>query len=209
MTRSVICISRAAAAGGETIGRMVAEQLGFRYIDEEIIVMASGKAHIDPNLVAKTEERATFLARLLDALAIGPPGELVGAGGPYYLPGVNPVAAPVAEDLRGLIREAIAEIAAQGKVVIVAHAASYALGAGAKVLRVLVTASPETRARRISLLDSGDAAKAVRESDKDRAHYLRTFYDVREETPLHYDVVLNTDALNADQAVAAILAAAR
>jgi len=209
MTRSVICISRAAAAGGETIGRMVAEQLGFRYIDEEIIVVASRKARIDPNLVAKTEERATFLERLLDALAIGPPGALVGAGGPYYLPGVNPVAAPVAEDLRGLIREAIAEIAAQGKVVIVAHAASYALGAGEKVLRVLVTASPETRARRISLLDSGDAAKAVRESDRDRAHYLRTFYDVREETPLHYDLVLNTDALNADQAVAAILAAAR
>lgn len=209
MTRKVICISRSVAAGGETIGQRVAEQLGFSYVDEEIITLASRRAQLDPSLLAKAEQREPLLNRLLDALSVGTPSELLAMGAAFYMPGATPVTAPVADDLRLLIRDAIADIAARGRAVIVAHAASYALGGGPEVLRVLVTASPETRAQRLGLLDAGDAAKAVRESDKDREYYLRRFYDVRDETPLHYDLVLNTDTLSPDQAVAAIVAAAR
>ena len=58
MTRDVVCISRTTGAGGETVGRLVAEQLGFAYVDEDIIVVASRKAGVDPSVVAKAEERA-------------------------------------------------------------------------------------------------------------------------------------------------------
>ena len=92
--------------------------------------------------------------------------------------------------------------------VIVAHAASYALGKRPDVLRVFVTASPETRVERLTLLDTKDAAKALRDSDREREHYLRRFYDVRDESPVHYDLVVSTDTLAAEQAVAAIVAAA-
>ena len=44
MNRSVICISRTAVAGGETVGRVVAERLGFRYLDDEVIQLAAEKA---------------------------------------------------------------------------------------------------------------------------------------------------------------------
>ena len=56
--------------------------------------------------------------------------------------------------LRVLIRETIEQTAAQGNVVIVAHAASHALPQRSDALRVLVTASPETRA-------SGSARRRV------------------------------------------------
>ena len=46
-------------------------------------------------------------------------------------------------------------------------------------------------------------------SDREREQYPRRFYDVREEAPLHYDLVVNTDTLAAEQAVAAIVAASR
>jgi cytidylate kinase len=81
------------------------------------------------------------------------------------------------------------------------------------LLRVLVTASPETRTRRLSglgaLLTEGDAVTAVRESDGERRDYLRRFYQVSEELPTHYDVVINTDVLRPAEAVNLIVAAAR
>jgi cytidylate kinase len=208
MTRNVVCISRTTGAGGETVGRLVAERLGFAYVDEDIILVASRKAGVDPSVVAKAEERAPLLDRILDALTVEGAVTLV-AGGAYYMSGSTAAPpAPVEENLRALIRQTIEEVAARGRVVIVAHAASYALGQRSDVLRVLVTASPATRAERLTLLDTKDAAKAVRESDREREQYLRRFYDVREETPLHYDLVVNTDTLPAEQAVAAIVGAA-
>jgi len=128
--------------------------------------------------------------------------------GAYYMSGAAAVPVPVADDLRALIREAIAEVAARRRVVIVAHAASYALGRRPDVLRVLVTAPPETRIERLARLGAADAAKAVRDSDRDREHYLRQFYDVHTESPLHYDLVVNSDGLAVDTAVAVIVAAA-
>ncbi len=37
----VVCISRTMAAGGETVGELVAQRLGFRYVDEQIITLAA------------------------------------------------------------------------------------------------------------------------------------------------------------------------
>jgi len=37
MSYRVVCISRDVGAGGEDVGRAVASQLGFRYVDEEIV----------------------------------------------------------------------------------------------------------------------------------------------------------------------------
>ena len=50
---------------------------------------------------------------------------------------------PDKNSLRALIRQSVNETADEGNVVIVSHAASYALADRGNVLRVLVTASPE------------------------------------------------------------------
>ena len=103
------------------------------------------------------------------------------------------------KSLRALIQKSIHETAERGDVVIVSHAASYALAGRDDVLRVLVTASPETRAGRAAQegsLDNKKAAKAVADSDADRAAYLRRFYSVGDELPTHYDLALNSDSLS-------------
>jgi cytidylate kinase len=130
----------------------------------------------------------------------------------YYSP-VRPSVAPPAESLRRLIQESIREIARRGKVVIVAHAASLVLAHHADTLRVLVTASVKTRAQRVyftgKLLDEDESARAVADSDRERQRYLERFFDVRQELPTHYDLVINTDVLRLEQSVAAIVAAAK
>ena len=202
----VVCISRAMGAGGEQVGRLVADQLGFTYIDEEIVSRTAAKAGIDAAAVADEEGRKSLVARMLEALAQSGAEALAVGGGPPPRHDDE----PTGEAVRVLIRETIEQTAAQGKVVIVAHAASYALPQGSDALRVLVTASPETRAKRIGEaegLDESDAARAVKDSDAARRDYLKRFYGV-EELPTHYDLVVNTDALSVDQAAGLVTSAA-
>ena len=211
MKATVVCLSRTLAAGGEIVGRLVADRLGFRYVDEEVINLAAEKANVDPKVVAAAEHRKTFLSRFLDALAASQPQDAYvlipqAEGLTYYGP-TTIATSRVPEDMRELIAEAIREIAAAGNTVIVAHAASMALAGVEGVLRVLITASEKTRAARMRLLKEGDAESAVRDSDRERRDYLSRFYGIKEELPTHYDLVLNTDVLRPEQAASLIVSA--
>jgi cytidylate kinase len=103
------------------------------------------------------------------------------------------------------------ETAARGNVVIVSHAASFALEPGPRALRVLVTSSPRTRAQRVGAaegLDEAQAARAIKDSDGGRRDYLKRFYSVGQEGPTDYDLVVNTDLLSTEQAAAIVVHAA-
>ena len=208
MAARVICMSRAICAGADEVAALVGQELGFRCVDEEIIARAAERQNLDPEEVANAERRKSFLARLFEDVALG--AGMAGYGSGYVPdPGVMP---PRSERLRGLIREAIVETAAQGNVVIVAHAASYALGGRSDVLRVLVTGSHAVRTRRLAASEGksdDDAAEAIRQSDAARADYLKRFYQVDRELPEHYDLSISTDALTPAQAADAIVSFAR
>ena len=73
MAAKVVCISRTLAAGGEEIGQAVAERLGFRVIDAEIIQRAAEKADVQPERVARTEHRQSLIRRLISSIAFAEP----------------------------------------------------------------------------------------------------------------------------------------
>ena len=206
MACKVVCISRAMGAGGEEVGKLVAARLGFTYADEDVVARAAVRGGIDAGSVADEESRKSLAARVLEALALtGDVG--LGSGVPLRA-GNDELSSP---EIRALIRETIEHMAAQGNVVIVAHAASHALPARSDVLRVLVTAPPDVRAARVGDsegVDRSGAARAVKESDAARRDYLRRFYDLKDELPTQYDLVLNTDVLSVDLAVQLIAFAA-
>jgi cytidylate kinase len=204
MHTRVVTISHATGAGGNTIGRTVAEGLGFRYIDEEIVSVAAQKEGVDAALVADTERRKTFLERLFAGMAEVMDPAVLG-GGTLVTDKITPDGS-----LRTLIVEAIRATAERGDAVIVSHAASIPLAGRADVLRALITASFDTRVRRIAQAGSqADAAKFIRDNDAARADYFQRFYRIEHELPTHYDLVINTDALTADEAADIIVAAAR
>jgi hypothetical protein len=204
---TVVCISRPDGARGAAVGRLVAERLGFDYVDEAIVSSAAAKGGIALGDVADEERRRSVLGRIIREIGrtAGPDSYgFAGLSSPY-LEGVTPDA------VRSLIQDAIEETADRGNVVIVSHAASLTLSARPNVLRVLVTASPETRARRLSearRLDLKDAQKTIKDADAARVDYLRRFYDVEVELPTHYDLVVNTDTLSVEQAVDLVAQAA-
>lgn len=208
MKCTAVCISHAEGSGGKEVGRLVAERLGFLYVDEDIVAGAAAKGGIDAAEVASEERRKSLAARVLEAIAQGGGGEAWTMGGGIPVGGGEGMRS---DEIRVLIREAIEQTAARGSAVIVAHAASHAVKPGQAVLRVLVTASPDTRAARVADvegLDQAGAARAVKDSDAGRSAYLKRFYDVGEELPTHYDLVFNTDALSTEQAAELILRAA-
>ena len=170
---------------------------------------AAAEAGVDPQVVADVEKRRSFIDRCLDALTMSGDATAVvftGGGGGYLPPEEH-----VSDELRSLIRMAIEETADRGNVVIVAHAASHALADRDDVLRVLVTASPETRCARVAAeqgLSEKDAARAIAEADANRADYLRRFFGEKAELPTQYDIVVNTDRLSIGAAAAVVAAAA-
>jgi cytidylate kinase len=214
MSAEVVCISRTVGAKGENVGRTVAERLGFQYVDEQIVVRAAELAQVDPEVVAASEHRQPLLQRLLDKLAAAQMAPMPFGGGLAVDLSARELAGhPAMQDaVRALIRGAIREVATAGRVVIVAHAASIALAFIEGVLRVLVTASPETRAQRVAAaqgIGAAEASAAVAASDRERRDYFRQFYNLKEELPTHYDLVVNTDVMTPEQATDVIVLLAR
>ena len=207
----VVAISRAIGSEGERIGALVAERLGFRYVDEEIISTAAEKQGVDPAAIADAERRKSVLMRILEGMGqTGAASATATPGGPMWIPDDSSELVRT-HDLRTLIRETVVETAARGDVVIVAHAASFALGDRDDVLRVLITAPTEVRTARLAEargVDASEAAKELKRSDEARTSYLKGFYGINRELPAHYDVVVNTDRIDADEAAGIIVRAA-
>jgi hypothetical protein len=181
----------------------VAERLGYRYVDDEVIEQAGEWAELAPAFVADAERRKPLMDRMLGRLGESPSTSRlpVGQGGRSL---------PTDSDLQVLIKQVLASIADEGSVVIASHAASFALS-GEGVLRVLVTASAETRAQRLSSaknVDSRAAERLVKQEDAGRADYLKRFYAIEREVPTHFDLVVNTDVLTPERAAGVVVAAA-
>jgi cytidylate kinase len=207
MSYPVVCISSEDGAGAPETARVVAEALGFRLIDEEIVARTAAEAGVDAATVHDVERRKSVVARILEGLGSGGVATaqvLVWAPDAGYGERLN-------DDIRGLIRSVIEETASAGKAVIIAHAASHALAEREDVLRVHLTASVATRERRIAAdlaIGANEAARAIKSSDAGRADYLKRFYGVRDERPTHYDLVINTDKLAPADAARLIVDAA-
>jgi cytidylate kinase len=203
--RRVICIARTDGAAGEEVGKLVADRLGFLYVDAEIVARAAVRGGLDPAVVADAEQRRSLVRRVLDVLA-----ETGASGWGGFAP-ASTTAEPSEDQVRALIREAIVETMARGRVVIGGHAAAHALEPSASCLRVFVTASPATRTARVTEDERTELAQAerlIKDSDAGRADYLKRFYGVTDELPTDYDLVVNTDALSLEAAATLISQAA-
>jgi Cytidylate kinase-like family len=194
-----VALSQVYGSGAEAIGRDVAQQLGFGYLNEAIVAQVAGDRGVDPAIVGEAEQRKSFFSRLAEMVARGAPD--VTEHPPLY-------SFDETDMLLWLIRDAVRDAADRGNVVLVAHAACYACSDRSDVLRVWVTAPPSTRASRLASalgLSDKEAAKALRQSDAARAAYLKRVHGIGEESSTDYDIVINTERLTTDAAVGLIL----
>ena len=192
MTIRVVTIAMTTGAHADQVGRLVAEHLGWSYVSDEIIDKAAKQAGVSPQEVAEVEHSQSLISRIISAIgsaALREYGDLVAPDDDMG----------ESRSYRRLIQKVIREVAANGNVVILAHGASILLGGAPGVLRVLVTASLDVRANRFAAASAQDARQALREiqrTDGERRAFFKSFYDLDEELPTHYDLVVNTDVLS-------------
>jgi cytidylate kinase len=209
--KRIICISHLPGAEGEAVARAVAERLGYRYLDEEIIETAAEWVDLEPSVVGAVERRKSLLSRIGTAMRAEPIPTRPDASEQRRSGATAVRERPSDEDLRELIRDTIKEVAEENDIVIASHGAAMLLAGRDDTLRVLVTAPPKTRARRVAEarnLDERSAEKLLADEDASRVDYLKRFHNVEQELPIHYDVVINTEALAPERAAELIVLAA-
>lgn len=209
-----ITVSRQLGSGGSYIATAAAEALGFRYLDREILQRAAQAAgYPDEEMVealARHERIPGYLERMLDALSRMSavpivPSATLREGQAYVEIMDSMLTAEVvasqkrqraAEGYLELVRDAILNLAETGAVVIVGRGGQVILRDRPDVLHVRVVASPDTRVENLMArqeIGREEAEKQMRESDRDRARYLKRYHGVDWEDPLLYHLVINTD----------------
>jgi cytidylate kinase len=200
----LITISRQFGAGGSLVAKLVAEQLGWSVIDNELVGEVARRIGRPAVEVAEREERVpSFVERLARALVASPEVPLVTA---------TPVESLDEAELVKVTEVVVAEAAQHGRVVLVGRSASAVLARETGAIHVQLVAPRAFRIRVVaerSGIDEKAAEKRIGETDAQRARYHKQYYGRDWSDPVNYHIVLNTGALGFDGAAAVIVARAR
>lgn len=199
----LITISRQYGAGGSQVARLVAEALGWRVVDNELVEEVAARAGLPPEQVAEREERClSFVERLARTLAAATPDV-------FPPPGPAVAVADLSEaELVKITETVVEEVAARGRVVLVGRAAPAVLAREAEALHVKVVAP---RAFRVGIAmqrlgaDAHRAASILDDTDRNRARYHREHYRRDWNDPAYFHMVLNTGALGFEGAAGVIV----
>ena len=66
MVYRAVALSQVDGSGAESIGRDVAQQLGFGYLNEAIVAQAAKIRGVDPAMISDAEQRKSLLSRLAE-----------------------------------------------------------------------------------------------------------------------------------------------
>jgi len=198
----LITISRQYGAGGSEVAKLVAEALGWRLVDNELVEKVGARAGLSAEEIAGIEERTpSFIERLAQVLATSTP-EL-------FPPPTGTVPELSEATLVRITEAVVAEAAAEGRAVLVGRAAPAVLAREREALHVKLVASRPFRIRVAATrlgLDLKDAERVMQQTDAQRERYHREHYGRDWSDPVGYHMVLNTERLGYDGTVAIIVA---
>ena len=197
----IITIGREFGSGGRQLGKLLAENLGYAYYDEEIIEAIAKRSELAEDYVRQVVENRimTYYPITVANTLTASPGDSIYA--------IN----------RGIFTaqtEILEEMAQKSDCVIVGRCADYILEEY-KPFRLFVYADMETKMARCRAKGEDDAAndkeleKKIRAVEKARAQYYR-FYTGRDLSDrLSYDLGVNTSGREIADVAAAVAALIR
>jgi len=188
----LITFSREFGARGATIGRLVADTIGFSFWDQEIVHAIVEHTGAQEALLASLDERTRN--RIEDVFSENL-GGAVGTAGEYVR--------QVTRVVRTIERHGAAVIIGRG---------AYFILPPESALRVRVVCPEALRIARFAEregLDKHEAEKRVREVERQRRTFNKRYYGKEVDNPLHYDLVLNTGWTTQEAAAGVVIAAYR
>jgi cytidylate kinase len=199
----VITISREVGSGGRTIGRALAEKLGVRFCDKNLINSLVEKFDLSAkNIEMIKGQKKNWLADILQRITPVPHAGALGSTGQEFAPAVTN------DELFRAESEILKEIAAQESCVIAGRSGFFILKDCPNKLDILIRSSLSNRISRIvekQNVSRDEAERIVERVDAQRENFVRRYTDTSRYDARNYDLVLNVDGLTGDEAVDIIL----
>ena len=179
-----INIGRQLGSGGRAIGRLLADSMGARYLDRELLTLAADRSGLSPEIFERTDEHKGFLHTLAGSLF---PAFSAHTG--YYDESVND------DTLFRLQSEAIRRAAQEAPCIIIGRCADYVLRDMPRTGNVFVVADRRDRIARLCRMNNiteAEAARRIDKGDQRRAEYYNFYTQQRWGAAETYDLCLNT-----------------
>ena len=203
----VITISREVGSGGRTIGRKLAEKLGVRFSDKDLIAALQKKLNLTADSIEELKgKKKRWLDDFIQMVAPVPMSGMLVDGDSDYISEYN--LSLSVNDVFEAEREILNGIADEGSCVIAGRSGFFVLKGRPNKVDILITASREKRIARImdkQNLTRQKAEKVIDSVDKARDNYVKRYTGQSRYDARNYHIVLNMDYITEDQAVAMIL----
>lgn len=195
--RTVITIGREFGSGGHEIGMKLAEKLGIKCYDKELLELAAKESGLCEELFASQDEKPTnsFLYSLvMDTYSLGYTNSYVDK--------------PINHKVFLAQFDAIKKLAERESCVIVGRCADYALEDNPYAVSVFIKASLDERVQRIKRiyeLNDSKAADLIQKTDKRRASYYNYYSSKKWGEAKSYNLCIDSGLVGVDGAIDMIL----
>ena len=187
--RTVITISREFGSAGHEIGKAVAQKLGFKFYDKELIKLTSEQSGFTETYIRQHEQK------LAHALLY----QLYETNYAY----INERKPPL--DALFLVQsKIIRDISETQSCVIVGRCANFVLKDQPDCLHVFIHADKDFRIQRIRKefkLDKESATREIEETDLERANYCKHFTGKHWKDAANYDLTLDSSLLGIEKSI--------
>ena len=182
----VITVSREYGSGGRYVGRLIADKLGIKFYDKEIITKLAEVTGLSEEYIENNEQKR-------DATAILNNG--------FYMGLDN------ADELFVKETELIKELAAKDSCVIIGRCADFILKDEKNVIKVFVYSGMEDKIKRATQIygyEEEKAKKEIERIDKLRANHYKHYTDKDWKDFSNYDICINSDLLGVEKSAEVI-----
>ena len=179
--KMVITNARENGSGGRYIGKLIADKLGIKFYDKELIPKVAKETGLSEEYIENNEQKREALA---------------GINNGYYV-GLNN-----ADELFIKESELIKKVANEESCVIIGRCADFILQDKSNVLKVFVYSNMNDKIKRateIYGLNKSKAEKEIKRIDKLRANHYKHYTGKEWNHHANYDVCMNSDTLGVEK----------
>ena len=182
----VITVSREYGSGGRYVGRLIADKLGIKFYDKEIITKLAEATGLSEEYIENNEQKRDVSAILNNG---------------FYMGLDN------ADELFVKETELIKELAAKDSCVIIGRCADFILKDEKNVIKVFVYSGMEDKIKRATQIygyEEDKAKKEIERIDKLRANHYKHYTDKDWKDFSNYDICINSDLLGVEKSAEVI-----
>lgn len=191
----LITISRSYGSGGAELGRHLAERLGWRLIDRDLVHEVANRLRVPEEEVERRGEHVASLVERVGAY-------LADAFPEMMMPPIPPPRVDYAT-VRILAESILIEAARTPDLVIVGFGGQHLFRNREDALHIRVYAPVSSRVATVMArlgVNEEQALREIRRRDHERSNYLRRHYEIDWMDPMLYDLMINTSRIPVPEA---------